>query len=209
MKLLLKLFLLVLLIAWAWVLLTGTGLTSDRAFKVLVLPFKINAAQDLTYIQEGILDMISSRLAWEGKVIVLERVLARKEFDQTQGKIDDHTALALGLKTGADYVLYGSLTMIGQSVSLDARIISQLEKKPALTAHTQSDKIDDVIPKINAFVEDINDKIFKRKAQPQVAARKKETPVPSRRHPESLLVRSREQGLFRTPEDFSGAEGFW
>ncbi|MBW1710923.1 MAG: VCBS repeat-containing protein [Deltaproteobacteria bacterium] len=209
MKVSLKISIIVLLLALAGLAWTGTALASDKALKVLVLPFKINAAQDLTYIQEGILDMISSRLAWEGKVAVVERVLARQAFEQAQGKIDDKTAIELGRKAEADYVLYGSLTVIGQNISLDSKILSQVEKKPALTVHAQAESMDGVIPKINSFVEDINDKIFKRKAQPRYAEPKKEAPAASRRHPESLLIRSGDQGVFSSSAAYPKGEGFW
>ncbi|MBW2062934.1 MAG: VCBS repeat-containing protein, partial [Deltaproteobacteria bacterium] len=198
----------ILLVACTALASPEAGLTADRPLKILVLPFKINAAQDLTYIQEGILDMIGSRLTWEGRIVILERIVARQAFEQVQGRINEQIARELGLKTGANYVLYGSLTVVGQSISLDAKIISQLEKKPGLAIHTQSKNLDGIIPKVNAFVEDINDKIFERTAQPVYTA-KKEPPPLSRRHPESLLTRSKDQGIFRTTTAFPGGKGFW
>lgn len=162
----------ILLVACTALASPEAGLAADRPLKILVLPFKINAAQDLTYVQEGILDMIGSRLTWEGRIVILERIVARQAFEQVQGRINDQTARELGLKTGANYVLYGSLTVVGQSISLDAKIISQLEKKPGLAVHAQSENFDGIIPKVNAFVEDINDKIFERTAQPVYTAKK-------------------------------------
>ena len=45
--------------------------------KVALVPFKINAEKDLTYLQNGIFDMLSSRLTDPGKV----KVMSRTEID--------------------------------------------------------------------------------------------------------------------------------
>ena len=45
--------------------------------RVALLPFKINAEKDLTFLQNGIFDMLSSRLSDPGKV----QILSRAEID--------------------------------------------------------------------------------------------------------------------------------
>jgi len=192
--------------------LVQPGIAQETVSKVLILPFKINAAQDLTYIQEGIQDMLSTRLAQAGRVQILAKSTARQAFTEAQGVVDQKIARSLGQKYGADYVIYGSLTMIGQSLSLDASIIGLLEEKPFITVHTQSEGMDALIPKVNSFAEDINLKVFKRSpdqtqtAAPPAARPAEPEAVPVyRRHPDSLLVLS--EGA-ETGGSLSG-EGFW
>lgn len=48
-----------------------TATEAAFAKRVLVLPFQINAAEDLTFLQKGIQDMLSTRLAYEDKVVVI------------------------------------------------------------------------------------------------------------------------------------------
>ena len=43
--------------------------------KVAVLPFTMNAERDLSFLREGILDMLASRLFWKDKVMVIEKRL--------------------------------------------------------------------------------------------------------------------------------------
>ena len=159
---------------------------TDTPKKILILPFKINASQDLTYIQEGLSDMLSSRLSWEGRVIVLDRFLARKAFDAAQGEFNNRSAREAGRALNADYVVFGSITMIGQNVSLDAAIISQIGDKPPITVSSQTKDLNGVMPQINSFAEKINSEIFQRGSEPVFT--EKQTSAPSyRRHPESLL----------------------
>ena len=141
-----------------------------ETYKVAILPFKINAAEDLTYLQEGILDMLTSRIAWEEKILVIEKELCRKAYERYNGNIKEETARKIGSELGADYVLFGSITIFGNSASLDAKIVDPKEKKPTVTVYDHSQGMDGIIPKINEFATNINDKIFGR-AEIKVASR--------------------------------------
>ncbi len=78
----------------------------------------------------------------------------------------------MGAKLGADYVLFGSLTVIGSSVSIDAKMVDVSGEKETLSFFNQSQGMDQVIPAVNLFASDINEKEFGRV-------------VPSQRVPES------------------------
>ena len=41
--------------------------------RVAIVPFQINAEKDLSFLRDGIVDMLTSRLYSEGKVVVLSR----------------------------------------------------------------------------------------------------------------------------------------
>ena len=90
--------------------------------RVALLPFKINAEKDLTFLQNGIFDMLSSRLADPGKVVVLSRAEIDTALAGTIGPQDEATARKLGQTLSANYVLFGSLTMFGDSLSIDAKM---------------------------------------------------------------------------------------
>lgn len=49
--------------------------------QVAVVPFKINAAKDLSFLRDGIVDMLISRLSWEDKVAVLSREETARMLD--------------------------------------------------------------------------------------------------------------------------------
>ncbi len=137
--------------------------------KVAIVPFAINADRDLTFLQEGILDMLASRLAWKGEVQVLEKGLVKKQVSQTEGPVDRAKALDAGKALQADYVIYGSLTVFGESVSLDARILDVAGAEELMTAFKQTKGMDEVIPTVNQFAMDINEKIMGRSMAPAAA----------------------------------------
>ncbi|MBW1707341.1 MAG: VCBS repeat-containing protein, partial [Deltaproteobacteria bacterium] len=130
--------------------------------KVAVLPFAMNAERDLSFLREGILDMLASRLFWKDKVMVIEKRLIRGAMKGHQGPITPEYAAKLGQKLDADYVLYGSLTIFAQSVSMDATMASLKKKKPPVTVFVQTKGMEAVIPEINKFAQKVNAKIFGR-----------------------------------------------
>jgi TolB-like protein len=190
---------LLLLLLIVFTLLSGSLGAETRPFRVAVVPFSINAEKDLTYLQNGIADMLASRLAWENKVQVLGREQTVAAARQATGPLNEIQAQILGAKLEADYVLFGSLTIFGNSVSMDAKMIDVSGERQTLSFFNQAEGMGQVIPQINRFATDINAKVFGRQAAALVAltpapsaARGTTAPAPARRsdihaHPEKLM----------------------
>jgi TolB-like protein len=181
--------------------------------RVAVLPFKINAEKNLDYLQNGIFDMLSSRLAEPGKVQVLSRGEIDKALAGAAGPQDETAARDLGKKLGTDYVLYGSLSMFGDSLSIDAKMLDVSGAKPPVAVFSQSPDVGGIIPAIDRIATDINARVFDRGTPGAAVAA---TPVPaapqpgirndsrddSRVHPEKLYKRGEGQvSPFITPKD--------
>ncbi len=150
----------------------GNTAYSENIKKVAVMPFKINADRDLSFLQEGIVDMLSSRLAWKDKVVVAEERLVKEELTRLKGRLDKDAGIKAGKSLGADYVIIGSLTVFGESVSMDASILDVDKGEKLVTAFNQSKGMDEVIPAINQFAKDINAKILGRSTREPVYVQK-------------------------------------
>lgn len=164
---------------------------ADEPSRVAIIPFKVNADQDLSFLRDGIVDMLTTRLSWEDKVIVIQRETTESAVNKAAGPINEKVARQVGASLGANYVLFGSLTVFGQSVSIDAKMIDVHGIKPAVTFFDQSQGMDTVIPKINLFAEDINEKTFgrvlTRPSQAPARAVRSQGPPDIYAHPEKLL----------------------
>ncbi|MBL0714144.1 MAG: hypothetical protein JJV98_10630, partial [Desulfosarcina sp.] len=83
--------------------------------RVMVLPFEINAKEDLAYLEKEIPKIISRNLVAEGAIMVESPVaVVLKDLEAI------HT---MGVDNAADYVIWGSFTLIGQQFSLDVRLL--------------------------------------------------------------------------------------
>jgi TolB-like protein len=177
----------VLAAALIFLVAVTTG-NAEEEKTVAVFPFQMNAAENLDYLREGILDMLASRLAWEGKVKVIEKQRVKDALAAHQGTVDETIAREVGGSLGADYVLFGSITVFGESVSVDAKMLALTAEKPPVTIYAQTKGLNELIPRINEFAQNINSKIFGR-GSPVVAA-PPEQPRFSQVHPEKLLTPS-------------------
>jgi len=95
--------------------------------KVAVLPFDVYAEKDAAALREDIDSGISAELRKRKDLAIVPR---DQYLQQISGKkIDERLAIAAGEAIGADYVIIGSLTAIGNLFSLDSRLIDVKQKK--------------------------------------------------------------------------------
>lgn len=167
-----------------------------KVLQVSIVPFKMNAEKDLSFLKDGIVDMLSSRLFWEDRVNIINRQATEKASAAVGEPLNESKARKLGTSLGADYVLFGSLTIFGNSVSIDARMVDVSGKKQTLTFFNQSQGMDQVIPGINLFASDINEKEFgrvmeTRQTAPASGPSSAQTEQPQtdpRAHPDKLIA---------------------
>ncbi len=153
--------------------------------RVVVIPFKMNSDQDLGFLQNGIFDMLSTRLSHPGEVEVVTKEKTEESLKDVSGTIDDAFAKTVGAKLDADYVLFGSLTVFGNSVSMDAKMVDMAGIKQPLNFYQQSKGMDDVIPAINEFASEINQKAFGKQVSVQAPST---VPAPGQTQTQSIYV---------------------
>jgi TolB-like protein len=178
-------------IIWLLFVAIGSASAAEPA-RVLVLPFNIHADKDLAYLRKGVADMLASRLALKDKIVVVGSTDSSLKAEEIPETIDAAAALALGAKSASDYVLFGSLTVLGNSVSTDASFFDAHQKQPLLTFSEVGEAQGEVISHINLLAVRIKDEVFGRKthaARPPAApsSPKPESGPTSRMHPEKLL----------------------
>ena len=128
---------------------------------IAVLPFEMIAPEDLSYIRDGIVQMLHTRLVWKDKVTVVDQKTIDTQLNKTKDKDSTRGIEALAKSLGSDYILTGSITQFANAFSIDARVYD-VQKKQWLAFSEQSTAINDLIPKMSAVSAKINKKIFDR-----------------------------------------------
>ncbi len=171
--------------------------------KVAVLPFAVHADKDYSFLQEGIVQMLTSRLSEPGKVTVIDPIATESAVSAAQGLSGDALARQVGQQTNADLAIHGSLTILGDSVSIDAKTIDISGGRQPMTFFKQTQGLGNVIGQINLMAGDINNQIFgvSKPAVVATAPATTATPTPStlpaptipdvHMHPEKLLQQGR------------------
>ncbi|MCP4366716.1 MAG: VCBS repeat-containing protein, partial [Deltaproteobacteria bacterium] len=195
MKLLIKSFIRFIFLSFSFlaIIFGSVHLFAAEPDRVAIIPFKMNAQKDHTFLQNGIYDMLSSRLAGADKVRIIGRVETEKALGELTGPVNEISAKETGEKLNADFVLFGSLTIFGNSVSIDVKMADVSGSKPTLAFFDHTQSMDEVIGRINMIASDINEKVFGIKTA--VAAPRPESSAPApesqkkniHAHPETLL----------------------
>jgi outer membrane protein insertion porin family len=140
--------------------LFSSSASGQQSVNVVVLPFLIHAKEELSYLQSQIPTAIKRQLEQEGaKVLALDvdSVPAWKEQIESIAEIRK-----IGLQTGADFIIWGSMTWIGQQFSLDAKLTeSGGEQKPSLFS-VEGKGIENLPASVKSLTENISLVLFKR-----------------------------------------------
>jgi len=166
-----------------------TAAPAKNPSKVLIVPFNIHSDQDLSFLQGGIKDMLSTRIAYEDKVALFSNEEVRQVVDHMTETISEEAAVAMGEKLQADYVIFGSLTVIGDSNSTDARCIDVRQNKAVVVFNQSGKSLGDLISHIDLFANQVNETIFGRGPTAHQSSRPKPAKEPVedyRKHPETL-----------------------
>lgn len=83
---------------------------SAQTGRIAFLPFKANAPQDMSYLTNGIRDMLASRLASEVGLTVIDKTTVDKALASAGTPTQTEAFLKLGKALQADYIVAGSLT---------------------------------------------------------------------------------------------------
>ena len=124
---------------------------------VAVLPFSVHSAENIDYIKNGIWDMLLSRLSSSGKIDVIKKHSITEAVKKV-GKKDmtEADVYGLGKELDVDFVVWGSITKIGNSISLDGRLLDVAAYKSPVGIFEQCRGMDAVIPKIGDFAKKVN-----------------------------------------------------
>jgi len=100
--------------------------------RVGILPFQIYSKEKVDYIQEIISNNLAQQLIKNNQITVvdlkeIDNILAEKS-DQKGFTIEELDRISQ--KTGAHFLVYGSLTQIANTLSLDSRVFTNLNDSP-------------------------------------------------------------------------------
>lgn len=98
---------------------------------VAVLPFQVNAEQRFANLASELPRMIESALKAEGFAVIDKSRVDKALSDKKVEFLDLAKAREIAAAAGAGYALYGSLSIVGETVSLDARLVESTGVKPA------------------------------------------------------------------------------
>ncbi len=108
---------------FALILLTPLKIGALESFKVLIFPFSLHQAEDLHWLGEAAVRMLSSRLEREGGILTMEEL--------RKGVLEEE-AIRIGLEKDADFVILGKIKKIGEVINLEVSVLDTKKKRPKM-----------------------------------------------------------------------------
>jgi TolB-like protein len=152
----------VIILAAVILALIPLGSAAQQPLRVAVLPFTVHSDEDLSYLRNGIWDIISTRIIVEGEIETVDKPLVERFLPDVGDDVTDQGARWLGNRVGADYVVYGSITKVGEYISLDAKVVHVPGTRATASAFAQHKGMDEVMAKVSTFAQDISNRIVGR-----------------------------------------------
>ena len=100
-------------------LFASPRLSAEDEKKIVLLPFQVHSKSSAALLQKSIYDELASQLRVRKNVRLISR-----DFNVGESKrLDDMYLFDVGKDTGADFVITGTLTELGEIISVDVRIM--------------------------------------------------------------------------------------
>ena len=131
-----------------------------KVSKVAILPFQTNADENIDYINRGIREMLTARVTYGDTISVVEHGVVQDAMSEVHPReLTSEEVQALGSVLGVDYVIFGSISKIGNNVSIDINILNLIGGGITKPVFAHSVGLDEVIPKVSGLAQEIVDTI--------------------------------------------------
>jgi outer membrane protein insertion porin family len=134
---------------------------SQQPVNIVILPFEVFAQKDLSYLQSEIPSALKKTLEQAGARVLVLDALSEPQWRQRTANLDE--LKKLGQQSGADYIVWGSLTWIDQQFSLDLKLFESLAAKEPGFFTAEGSGVENLPSAVEKLAQSLNFKIFKRK----------------------------------------------
>lgn len=131
--------------------------------RIAVFPFAIFSEEDLGALREPLMTMLNNSLRQQG----LQPVSAIEELEG-RPPAGDAQVRQVGGELGGSYALYGSLTKIGEQISLDARLVDVANIRATYPIYVTKTGLENLASAVADLVREVGIRILQKKKIHQI-----------------------------------------
>lgn len=149
----------------------GMAFAAEAGSSVAILPFKLNAPPDKQYLQEGMRDMLGSRITAETGSVIVPKTKVDAALQAVGGKLVAQNMKSFAQDVGADYLVFGTITALGGGISIDANVFSpSLSDQGVQTFFGAATANEQIMQTIDNIAWDVIEKYFNKKRPASLVA---------------------------------------
>lgn len=130
---------------------------AETPVKVGIIPFHLVSEKPNQQISVKIVELISEKMKSDGADVIILPV------QDNLPQMNEKSFQTLGLQHGVDYIVFGSVFVAGQGISIDSGFVDIFNPSNNSTLYTDSDNIENLFPAVKKLTRDIVSQIFKKK----------------------------------------------
>ncbi len=139
--------------------------TPTTAVKVVIMPFTINSMEDISVERKELMEQIASALDESGASITGMAEIKRLFLDKGITRFTEKDALTVARKSGAEFAIIGSVTLLGETYSTNWRILKIKDSRLLRFYHRSSPSLSS----LSREVSETSDSMLKRMMQERSA----------------------------------------
>ena len=144
-----------------FVLLLAGSATAQAKSTYIVAPFSVQGPQSYAHLRSSLQQMLTSRLYWKDNVEP-----ARQDLPSSvSAPANPGDAEKLRKQYKADYIVWGTVTVVGEDASLDVRVRDKNGKEWVQARETKAPQL---ISAVTGISQAINQEVFGRQGDPAV-----------------------------------------
>jgi hypothetical protein len=136
-----------------------SGFSSNAAVNVAVFPFKAEEDAGLSFLKDGILEIVSSRIGLPGRIYVLEESKVKRALENQNAEPNLETARSFGYQLDADYLVVGELSQEGGIVTIKGKIFAAKKVSAPISFMEECSTRDAIIPSVASLAENLRKSI--------------------------------------------------
>jgi outer membrane protein insertion porin family len=144
---------------------------APKKARLVVLPFGVNAQAEFDYLKESLPELLGDRLREAGFEVVsrsrVDEIIAKQDIEY----LDLQMARDLALLAGGTYALYGSFSQVGESISIDARLVEAFGLKKPVPLFVSREGLINLLPAIDELVEKVRFELMKKQRIEKIVVR--------------------------------------
>ena len=147
-------------------LLYGAIAMAQEEVRVVVLPFEVHAPERLDDLVGQIRGLVEKQLEEEGVVLVESGESLEGLRGTEEGGLN--RLRTLGLNVGADFIIWGSFTKIGERFSLDVKVMESYGDAPPEPVYVEGEGLETLLDSVQRVAMDLGMKVFRREKVAEV-----------------------------------------
>ncbi|MGW8207370.1 MAG: POTRA domain-containing protein, partial [Syntrophobacteria bacterium] len=135
----------------------------SRAIRLAVIPLTFYSTDDLTHLRKPLMDMMVRTLRQQGFQPVSALDILEEKPSLAVREMSDVQARKVGAELQTNFVIYGSVSKIGEQISFDVRLVDVNNQRPTASIYITQEGLENLASAVSDLSGEVGIRILRRK----------------------------------------------